>query len=69
MGELNKCMDCENDIVLKYSDLYIEYEKLKKYCDLIEKCLDTKEELNKVLREDNEQLRYQVKLWKEKASE
>lgn len=64
----SQCLDCEKEIIQKYSDLYIEFEKLKNYYALIEKCLDIKEELNKVLREDNENLRYQLKLWKEKAT-
>lgn len=70
MGKQNsKCLDCEKEIIQKYSNLYIEFERLKNYNALIEKCLDIKEELNKVLREDNENLRYQLKLWKEKSTD
>ncbi len=61
----DECMNCENDIMLKYSDLYIEYEKVKNYNKILEKCLDTKDELCKVLREDNEQLRNELRIWKE----
>lgn len=51
------CKECENDLMLRCSDLAIKCAKLQKYNNLLEKCLDTKEELNKVLREDNEELR------------
>ena len=58
----NNCIECEKDAILKYADIYIELEKAKKYTDILEKCLDTKEELCKVLREDNEILRNKLNI-------
>ncbi len=58
-----ECLECENDTLLKYSSLVIDYDKLKYYNGLLEKALDVKEELNKVLREDNEMLRNKLKLF------
>ena len=60
---MDKCKECENDILMRYSSLVIDYDKLKYYNGLLEKCLDVKEELNKVLREDNETLRNKLKLY------
>lgn len=60
---MDKCIECENDILMKYSSLVIDYDKLQNYNRLLEKCLDVKEELNKVLREDNETLRNKLKLY------
>ena len=60
---MNKCIECENDILMKYSSLVIDYDKLQNYNGLLEKALDVKEELNKVLREDNEMLRNKLKLY------
>ena len=66
---MDKCIECENDTLLKYSGLYIEFDKLKRYTELLEKELDIKEELNKVLREDNEVLRNKLKLYEIKEGE
>lgn len=60
---MDKCLECENDTLLKYSSLVIDYDKLQNYNGLLEKALDIKEELNKVLREDNETLRNKLKLY------
>lgn len=60
---MDKCIECENDILMRYSSLVIDYDKLQNYNRLLEKCLDVKEELNKVLREDNETLRNKLKLY------
>lgn len=60
---MDKCIECENDILMKYSSLVIDYDKLQNYNRLLEKCLDTKDELCKVLREDNEALRNKLKLY------
>lgn len=60
---MNKnCTECEKDLILRCSDLAIKCDKLEKYNALLEKCLDTKEELNKVLREDNEALRNKLRI-------
>ncbi|MBQ2395932.1 MAG: hypothetical protein II304_02650 [Bacteroidales bacterium] len=61
-----KCIDCQNDTLLKYSALYCDFEKSQRYNKMLENCLDTKDELCKVLREDNEQLRSLLKIYKGK---
>ena len=58
-----KCKECENEIMLKYADLKIKYDKANRYLDILEKCLDTKDELCKALREDNEELRNKVRVY------
>lgn len=58
------CKNCENEMMLKYSDLFIEYQKVKNYNKILEKCLDTKDELCKALREDNEQLRNKLRVYR-----
>lgn len=60
------CTECENETMLKYSDLMIEYDKIKRWNKILNDCLDTKDELCKALREDNENLRYKNKLYLEK---
>lgn len=62
----NKCVECENDTLLKYSDLSIEYDKIKHWKELLEQMLDIKEELNELLRDENEELKTQIKIYKEK---
>lgn len=60
---MNKnCTECEKDLMLRCRDLAIKCDKLERYNALLEKCLDTKEELNKVLREDNEALRNKLRI-------
>lgn len=62
----NNCTECENETMLKYSDLMVEHDKLKRYNKILNNCLDTKDELCKILREDNENLRYKNELYLEK---
>lgn len=57
----DKCIECEKDIVLKYSDLHIEHIKLENYSKILERCLDVKEELNEYLREENEALKNKLR--------
>lgn len=52
--------------MLKYSDLMVEHDKLKRYNKILNNCLDTKDELCKILREDNENLRHKNELYIEK---
>ena len=59
----NDCMNCEKEAILNYADMSIELDKSKKYCEILENCLDTKEELCKVLREENEILRNKLNLY------
>lgn len=63
----NNCAECEKDILLKYSDLQIEYNKLENYNKLLENCLDIKEELCNFFRTENEELKNKLKIYKEQA--
>lgn len=58
----DKCLECEKDIILKYSDLRIEYNKLENYKKLLEKCLEIKEELNEYLRDENDSLKNKLRI-------
>lgn len=59
-----KCMECEMDTIQKYSELYIEYKRVKNYNKILEKCLDTKDELCKALRDRNEELENRLRIYK-----
>lgn len=61
-----KCRECENDTFLKNADLQIDYDKAQGYIKLLEKCLDVKEELLEYYRNENEELKNKVKLYKAK---
>lgn len=60
----NKCIECENNSLLRLAELEIEYEKEKNYNKILQKCLDTKDELCKVLREKNEELENKLRVYK-----
>ena len=60
------CTECENDSLLKYADLQIEYDKLKRYYDLTVQCLDVKDELCKALRDENQELIRKIEIYKER---
>lgn len=58
-----ECTECEKQSMLKAADLSIENMNLKKNIKLLENCLDTSYELNKVLRTDNEGLRNKLEIY------
>lgn len=60
----NKCIECENNSLIRLPELEMEYEKEKNYNKILEKCLDTKDELCKVLREKNEELENKLRIYK-----
>ena len=60
----NKCIECENNSLIRLAELEMEYEKEKNYNKILEKCLDTKDELCKVLREKNEELENKLRFYK-----
>lgn len=61
----DKCKDCENELLLKLADLETKYDRLEYYSKILEKCLDTKDELCKVLREENDELKNKLRLYNE----
>lgn len=58
----NRCIECENENLLKVADLEIENYNLKSYNKLLESALDTKDDLCRALREDNEKLRSKLEV-------
>ena len=64
MMEDNKCIECENENLLKLADLEMDFESLKQYYDATVKCLEINEWLNKALREENQELISKLELYK-----
>ena len=58
------CKNCENDILLRNSELAIEKDRLQWYYDTLNKALDIKEELNRELRKENEELKNKLRILK-----
>lgn len=63
----DKCKNCENESMLKYAEAVFKLEKAERYNKLLERCLDVKDELCNTLREDNEELRTRLKIYKEEG--
>ncbi len=55
-----KCRDCESENLLKLADAETEYMRLEYYAKTLEKCLDVKDELCKILRDKNDELKAQL---------
>lgn len=58
------CSNCKNDLMLKLADVKIKCDRLQWYYDTLNKALDIKDELNKALREENEELKNKMRRWK-----
>ena len=56
------CQNCENDMLLRNSELAIEKDRLQWYYDTLNKALDLKEELNSALRQENEELKNKLRI-------
>ena len=69
MMEDNKCIECENENLLKLADLEMDFESLKQYYDATVKCLEINEWLNKALREENQKLKYKIELYENARKE
>lgn len=63
----DKCIECENEMLLRCSDLEIELDKCKRYISMLEKANDIAQALNQTLRDEAQNLRYKMELYKEKA--
>lgn len=59
----DKCKNCENELLLNVAELEIKNDRLEYCSKLLERCLDTKDELCKALREDNEELRNKLRIY------
>lgn len=55
------CSNCENDLMLKLADVKIKCDRLQWYYDTLNKALDIKDELNKALRDENEELKNKIR--------
>ena len=55
------CKNCENELMLKLSDVQIKCDRLQWYYDTLNKALDIKDELNKALRDENEKLKNKIR--------
>lgn len=64
-----KCTECENETLLKLVDLEIEYDRLKRCYNLTVKCLDSKDELCKVLRKENQELLRKLDIYKDRLKD
>ena len=56
-----KCRYCEATNLMNLADCEIKLEKANNMIKILEKCLDTKDELCKALRDDNEELRNKLR--------
>lgn len=57
------CKDCENKSLMEVAELQIKLDKAENHIDILNRCLDVKEELCQLLREENEELRNKVKVY------
>ena len=56
------CKNCENNIMQTLAEAEIKLDRLERYYDLLNKALDIKEELNKTLREENQELKNKLRI-------
>ena len=56
------CKECEKELILDYADLSIRFDRTCNYNKLLIQALDIKEELNKMLRTEIEELQTRLKV-------
>ena len=56
------CKNCENNIMQTLAEAEIKLDRFERYYDLLNKALDIKEELNKTLREENQELKNKLRI-------
>lgn len=54
------CTECESDIMDKYTDIAIKYDRAQKQIKLLTECMDTKEKLNEFYRQEIEELKVKL---------
>ncbi len=57
------CKNCENENLLKVADLETDLQRAKNTIELLEKCLDTKEDLNRIYREQIRELENKLRIY------
>lgn len=61
--KINNCIECENEALDKYADLYLKYERLEREVDILNECLDVKDKLLNIYREKNEELSTKIRTY------
>ena len=54
------CKECESDIMDKYSDIVIKYDRAQEQIKLLTECMDTKEKLNEFYRQEIDELKVKL---------
>lgn len=57
------CVKCNEDAVLRVAELEIENERLKDWRYMLEKSLETEQQITKLLREENEELQNKLSIY------
>ena len=61
---LYDCKSCENDLISDCAELSMKNDRLEWWYKTLNQALDIKEELNKALREENEELKNKLRVTK-----
>lgn len=62
---MTKCAECQESAIQDYADLRIKFDRTMNYNKLLLQALDNKEELNKFLRIEIDELQTKLKVLKE----
>ena len=57
------CKDCENKSLMEIAELQIKLDKAENHINILNRCLDVKEELCDFLRDENEELQNKLKIY------
>lgn len=55
------CQNCEAELMLELASINLRLDTANRYANILEKCLDVKEDLCNFYREENEQLKTRIK--------
>ena len=61
---LPDCKSCENDLISDCAELSMKNDRLEWWYKTLNQALDIKEELNKALRQENEELKNKLRVMK-----
>lgn len=59
----NKCTECTNNLISDFTNLQIKCDSLKKHVEILNNCIDVKEELCAFYRKENESLRRELEIY------
>lgn len=57
-----KCSECESAIISDMADLQMKYDRALHHIEILNKCLDTKEELNEFFRQEIDELKNKMRV-------